>query len=92
MIVRLPTTRNVKEGENMVTRKGIVIYFSQAKIRQEIEKLGVNIVYVNEKRFYMTGYVDTTQFERVKKTIEGFKNVKKVEESLAEMENLDFTE
>jgi len=76
----------------MVTRKGIVIYFTQAKIRQEIEKLGVNIVYVNDKRFYMAGYVDSTQFERIKKTIEGFKNVKKVEESLAEMENLDFTE
>jgi len=92
MTARLPATRNAKEGENVVTRKGIVIYFTQAKVRQEIEKLGVNIVYVNEKRFYMMGYVDSTQFDRVKKAIEGFKNVKKVEESLAEMENLNFTE
>jgi uncharacterized protein YlbG (UPF0298 family) len=76
----------------MVNRKGIVIYFASAKVRQEIEKLGVSIVYVNEKRFYMTGYVDSNQFDRVKKAIEGFKNVKKVEESLIEMDNLNFTE
>lgn len=76
----------------MVTRKGIIVYFASAKVRQEIEKLGVNIVYINESRNYLTGYVDMNQFERVKKIIEGMKNVRKVDESLAEMENLNFTE
>jgi uncharacterized protein YlbG (UPF0298 family) len=76
----------------MVTRKGIIVYYATPKVRQEIEKQGVNIVYQNDKRSYITGYVDATQFERIKKLLETMKNIKKVEESLVEMEVLDFAE
>jgi uncharacterized protein YlbG (UPF0298 family) len=76
----------------MVSRKGIIVYYATPKVRQEIEKQGVNIVYQNEKRNYLTGYVDATQFERIKKVLETMKNIKKVEESLVEMEELNFSE
>ena len=74
----------------MVIRKGILVYFASGKIRQEVEKVGVNIVYFNEKRNYLAGYVDATQFERIKKQLETMKNVRKVEESLLDMEPLNF--
>lgn len=76
----------------MVSRKGIIVYYATPKVRQEIEKQGVNIVYQNEKRNFITGYVDSNQFERIKKTLETMKNIKKVEESLVEMEELNFSE
>jgi len=76
----------------MVSRKGLIIYFASSKVKQEVEKLGINIVYVNEKRSYLTGYVDASQLERVKKQLETMKNIKKVEESLVDMEVLNFTE
>ncbi len=76
----------------MVSRKGIVIYYTTAKVVQEVEKLGVHIVYKNDKRNYLTGYIDSTQFERVKKQIEMMKTIKKVEESLLENTNYEFTE
>lgn len=74
----------------MIVRKSILVYFVSPKIRQEVEKLGVNIVYVNDKRNYLAGYVDATQFERVKKQLEAMKNIKKVEESLVDMDVLNF--
>ncbi|MDP2424865.1 MAG: DUF2129 domain-containing protein [Candidatus Izemoplasmatales bacterium] len=76
----------------MIQRKGIITYFQSAKVVSEIEKLGVNIAYKNEKRGYCIGYVDENQFSRIKKQIEALKNVKKVEESLLEMEQFSFVE
>jgi uncharacterized protein YlbG (UPF0298 family) len=76
----------------MISRKGIIVWFVTPRVRQEIEKQGVNVVYQNDKRNYLTGYVDANQFERVKKQLEAMKNVKKVEESLTEMDVLDFPE
>jgi uncharacterized protein YlbG (UPF0298 family) len=76
----------------MVSRKGLIVYFASPKVKQEIEKLGINIVYQNDKRNYLTGYVDASQFDRVKKQLESIKNIKKVEESLVDMEVLNFTE
>lgn len=77
---------------DMISRKGIIVWFVTPRVRQEIEKQGVNVVYQNDKRNYLTGYVDANQFDRVKKQLEAMKNIKKVEESLTEMNVLDFTE
>jgi uncharacterized protein YlbG (UPF0298 family) len=84
--------KNVQEGEAMVSRKGITIYYVTPKVRQEIERQGVNIVYQNDKRNYLTGYIDTNQYDRIKKQLEAMKNIKKVEESLVDMDVLAFTE
>lgn len=76
----------------MVSRKGIVVYFTTPKIVTEIEKLGVHIVYKNEKRNYLTGYLDSQLFERVFKQIEAMKACKKVEESQMDFANYTFKE
>lgn len=76
----------------MINRKGIIVYFQTVKIIPEIEKQGVAVVYKNDKRNYLVGYVDKNQFDRVKKQLEGMKNVKKVEESLLDMEQFAFPE
>ena len=76
----------------MVSRKGLVVYFTTPKIVMEIEKLGVHIVYKNEKRNYLTGYLDSQNFERVFKQIEAMKACKKVEESQMDFANYTFKE
>jgi uncharacterized protein YlbG (UPF0298 family) len=76
----------------MIIRKGIIVYFQTSKVIQEIEKQGVAVVYKNDKRNYLVGYVDKNQFDRVKKQLEGMKNIKKVEESLLDMEQFAFPE
>ncbi|MDD3841937.1 MAG: DUF2129 domain-containing protein [Candidatus Izemoplasmatales bacterium] len=76
----------------MVSRKGLTIYYVSPKVRQEIERQGVNVVYQNDKRNFLTGYVDANQFDRIKKQLEAMKNIKKVEESLVDMDVLTFTE
>lgn len=76
----------------MVSRKGLVVYFTTPKIVTEIEKLGVHIVYKNEKRNYLTGYLDSQNFERVFKQIEAMKACKKVEESQMDFANYTFKE
>lgn len=76
----------------MVKRKGIIVYFQSPKALPEIEKQGINITYKNEKRGYLVGYVDENQFERVKKLVEVIKNVRKVEESLLDMDTFSFQE
>ncbi len=76
----------------MVSRKGMIIFFQTPKVVAEIEKAGVHVVYKNDKRNYLTGYVDSAQFEKVKKQVEAIKNVRKVEESLQDMQELDFKE
>ncbi len=76
----------------MIKRKGMIIYIQTPKIIHEIEKLGINITYKNEPRGYVVGYVDEQEFPRLKKQIEGFKQVKKVEESLLDMSAFSFKE
>ena len=76
----------------MVSRKGLVVYYTTAKIIPEIEKLGVHIVYKNDKRNYLTGYLDSFVFDRVFKQIEAMKACKKVEESLVDYTNYTFKE
>ncbi len=74
----------------MIQRKGIIVFYQSPKVIAEVERLGVHVTYKNESRNYLAGYVDATQFEKIKKLIEAVKNVRKVEESLADMKDLDF--
>ncbi|HAQ56589.1 MAG TPA: hypothetical protein DCR44_04220 [Acholeplasmatales bacterium] len=74
----------------MIQRKGIIVFYQSPKVIAEVERLGVHVTYKNENRNYLAGYVDATQFDKIKKLIETVKNVRKVEESLADMKDLDF--
>lgn len=76
----------------MVKRKGIIVYFQSKKVAKEVERIGVNITYLNPKANYLTGYVDEDQFEQLKKQLSKLRFVKKVEESLLDMQDLSFKE
>lgn len=76
----------------MVVRKSFIVYFQNKKVSKEIEKMGVNITYINPKANYLVGYIDSAQYEKTKKQIQHLKLVKKVDESLLEMDHLEFTE
>jgi uncharacterized protein YlbG (UPF0298 family) len=76
----------------MIQRKGIVIFYQSPKVIAEAERLGVHVTYRNEQRNYVAGYVDATQFERIRKQLEQMKNVRKIDESLVDMKELDFSE
>ena len=73
----------------MVERKGIVIYFQNKKVIKNIKKFDINISYINEAGRYMTGYVDSKDFNTIKKELNNLKLVKKVDESLIEMPIID---
>jgi len=76
----------------MVKRKGIIIYFQNKKVAKEAESLGVSISYINPKAGYLTGFVDFEQYEKVRKQLAKHRLVKKVDESLLDMEALAFKE
>jgi len=76
----------------MVKRKGIIVYFQNKKVAKEVEKAGVHITYLNPKANYLSGYVDAEQFDKIRKQIQKFRQVRKVDESLVEMDEFDFKE
>ncbi|MDD3122845.1 MAG: DUF2129 domain-containing protein [Candidatus Izemoplasmatales bacterium] len=76
----------------MVSRKAMVIYFQSKKVVKEIEKLNLNITYVNEKANYAIAYTDTVNYEKAKKQVQALSGIKKVDDSLADMEHLEFKE
>ncbi len=76
----------------MVKRRGIIVYFQNKKVAKEIAKNGVNITYLNPKANYLSGFVDAENFEKIKRQIQKMRLVRKVEESLVDMEDFDFKE
>ena len=73
----------------MVERKGIVVYFQNKKVIKTIKKYNINITYVNTAGKYLTGYCDTAEFEKIKKDLKQKKLIRKVDESLIEMPEID---
>jgi uncharacterized protein YlbG (UPF0298 family) len=75
----------------MVRRKGIIIYFRNAKIVNKVRSLDVNVTYVNEGMRYLMGYVDESRFDDVYNTLKKHRLVKKIEASKVGMEELNFS-
>ena len=73
----------------MNARKGIVVYFRNKKAIEKIQKLNINIVYVNTPGKYLTGYVDEKDFWPIKKQLQKNKLIRNVSESLIEMPEID---
>jgi len=77
--------------ENMVKRKGIIVYFRHKKIVNKIKELGVNVTYISEGLRYLTGFVDEERYEDVFKNLKNHRLVKKIEESKQDMEQFNFS-
>lgn len=73
----------------MIDRKGIVIYFQNPKVIKNIKKYDVNITYVNKAGKYLAGYIDASEFPKIKKELKKNRLIKKIEESLIEMPSID---
>ena len=73
----------------MTSRKGIVVFFRNSKIIKKIEKMNINVVYINKPGKYLTGYVDAKDFDSIKKQLKKHKLVRNVDESLVEMPELN---
>ncbi|MGI6392762.1 MAG: DUF2129 domain-containing protein [Candidatus Izemoplasmatales bacterium] len=76
----------------MVKRKGIIVYFQNKRIAKEAEALGITISYINPKAGYLTGFVDYDKYEKIKKQLVKNRLVKRVDESLLDMEAFSFKE
>jgi len=78
-----------KDGDYMVDRKGIVIYFQNKKAIKVIKQYNINITYVNEAGRYLTGYCDTEDYPNIRKELKKHKLIRKVDESLVEMPSIE---
>lgn len=74
----------------MVKRKGIVIYFRNAKVLKKLSKFDINITYINKLGKYLTGYVDDDKFDDIKQDLRKIKQIKYVDHSKIDMEDLSF--
>ncbi len=79
--------RNV--GDIMIDRKGIIIYFLNPKVIKVVNKLKVNVTYVNKAGKYLTGYCDAKDFPNIKKELKKHRLIRKVDESLVEMPSIE---
>ncbi len=73
----------------MVERKGIVIYFQNKKAIKAIKQYNVDISYVNDAGRYLTGYCNAEDYPNIKKELKKHKLIRKVDESLVEMPNIE---
>lgn len=76
----------------MIRRKEIIIYIQNKKAVKELEKLSMNITYINEKANYVVAYIDRDNSDKFKKQILSTPGVKRVEESLVDLEEFSFKE
>jgi len=76
----------------MIRRKEIIIYIQNKKAVKELEKLSMNITYVNEKANYVVAYIDRDNSDKFKKQLLSTSGVKRVEESLVDLEEFSFKE
>jgi uncharacterized protein YlbG (UPF0298 family) len=75
----------------MVKRKGIVVYFRSNKVLKKLSEFNINITYVNKLGKYLTGYVDEKQFDEIAKSLKKIKQIKYVDSSRVDMEDLSFS-
>lgn len=74
----------------MVKRKGIVVYFRSNKVLKKLSKFDINITYINKLGKYLTGYVDEIKYEDIKLELKKLKQIKYVDQSKVDMEDLSF--
>jgi uncharacterized protein YlbG (UPF0298 family) len=77
-----------KDGDYMVDRKGIVIYYQNKKALKVVKQYNINISYINEAGRYLTGYCDTEDYLKIRNELKKHKLIRKVDESLVEMPSI----
>ena len=74
----------------MIQRKGIIIYFDDKKVLDELDKTIVHIYYVSEKNKYAVIYCEANRYKPLCQSLEANPNIISFEDSLLEVENNSF--
>jgi uncharacterized protein YlbG (UPF0298 family) len=74
----------------MVKRKGIVVYFRSNKVLKKLSNYDINITYINKLGKYLTGYVDDDKYDVIKQDLKKIKQIKYVDQSKVDMDDLSF--
>lgn len=75
----------------MIKRKGIVVYFRTTKVLKKIKQFDINITYINKLGKYLTGYVNEDSFDQVANALKKIKQIKYVDSSKIDMDDLSFS-
>lgn len=73
-----------------ISRKLLVVYYNNPQAIKKLEKHG-NLIYHSNKLKYAYLYIDAKEVKSATNNIKNIKGVYKVEESLLEMEEYNFT-
>ena len=74
----------------MIQRKGIIVYFEDISVLDELDKTIVNIYYVSEKNKYAVIYCDLNRYKPLCAQLSQIKGVTSFEDSLNNVEENSF--
>jgi uncharacterized protein YlbG (UPF0298 family) len=74
----------------MIQRKGIIVYFENKEVLNQLDKSVVNIYYVSEKNNYAVIYCDLNRYKPLCAQLKSLKGVTGFEDSLFEVEKNEF--
>jgi uncharacterized protein YlbG (UPF0298 family) len=74
----------------MIQRKGIIVYFENKEVLNQLDKSVVNIYYVSEKNNYAVIYCDLNRYKPLCAQLKTLKGIIGFEDSLFEVEKNEF--
>ena len=74
----------------MIQRKGIIVYFENKEVLNQLDKSVVNIYYVSEKNNYAVIYCDLNRYKPLCAQLKTLKGKTVFEDSLFEVEKNEF--
>ena len=74
----------------MIQRKGIIVYFENKEVLEQLDKTVVNIYYVSEKNNYAVIYCDLNRYKPLCGQLAQMKGIKSFEDSMNNVEENSF--
>lgn len=74
----------------MIQRKGLIVYFENKEVLEQLDKTIVNIYYVSEKNNYAVIYCDLNRYKPLCNQLSEMKGIISFEDSMSNVENNSF--
>ena len=74
----------------MIQRKGLIVYFENKEVLEQLDKTIVNIYYVSEKNNYAIIYCDLNRYKPLCNQLSELKGIVSFEDSMSNVENNSF--
>ena len=74
----------------MIERKGIIVYFEDEQILEQLDKTIVNIYYVSKKNKYAVIYCDLNRYKPLCTQLSSMEGIISFEDSLLDVESNSF--